>query len=103
VGQAHGWGHSQNRGIEAVMSGQRFFYWRIFAKFGPEKKFDFDLCKGFLMEKMAQTCQISKNFFFTLPDFYDKFQWVAKNLEGFCFSPTFKSSMWPVLAKLFSG
>jgi hypothetical protein len=55
------------------------------------------------MEKMAQTCQISKNFFFTLPYFYDKFHWVAKNLEGFCFSPTFKSSMWPVLAKLLSG
>jgi hypothetical protein len=30
-----------------------------FAKFQPEK-YDFDLCKGFFMEKMTQSRQISK-------------------------------------------
>ncbi len=37
------------------------------------------------MEKMAQICQISKTKVSESPDFYDKFQWVAKNIEGFCF------------------
>jgi hypothetical protein len=37
------------------------------------------------MEKMAQIHQISKVFFSKSPDFYDKFQKVAKNTEGLCF------------------
>ncbi len=39
--------------------------------------------------------------FHKLPDFKDKFQQVAKNIEGFGFFPTFISSMQPNLAKLF--
>ncbi len=43
-----------------LSSDQRFFYWRIFAKFRPEKH-GFDLYKGFFMEKkMAQIRQILK-------------------------------------------
>lgn len=41
---------------------QSFFYWWIFAKFWLEK-YDFDLYKGFLMEKMTQICKILKIFF----------------------------------------
>jgi hypothetical protein len=35
------------------------------------------------MEKMANIHQISKNIVFKLPDFYDKFQPVAKNIKRF--------------------
>jgi len=43
------------------------------AKFQPEK-YDFDLCKGFSMEKMAQIRQISnKKKGLRSSDFYDKF------------------------------
>jgi hypothetical protein len=43
------------------------------------------ICKGFCMEEMAQIRQISKHKkkVFGLPDFNDKFQKVAKNIEGF--------------------
>jgi hypothetical protein len=51
------------------------------AKFRPEK-YDFDLCKGFSMEKMTEIHQISKIKVSRLADFYDKFQLVAKNVEG---------------------
>jgi hypothetical protein len=36
-----------------------FLFWRNLAKFRPEK-YDFDLCKGFSIAKMAQIRQISK-------------------------------------------
>ncbi len=39
-------------GPEAV-----FFFWKKFAKFQPEK-YDFDISKGFFMERMAQIRQI---------------------------------------------
>ncbi len=53
---------------------QSFFYWWIFAKFGLEK-YDFDLYKGFLMEKKTHICQILEIFFFfKLLDFDDEFQ-----------------------------
>jgi len=44
---------------------------------------DFELCKGFSMEKMVQICQILMNFFSKLPYFCDKFQTMTKNIEGF--------------------
>ncbi len=46
-------------------------------------KYDFNLYKGFFMEKMTQIHQILNFFFpfFKSPDFYDKFQQVAKNIE----------------------
>ncbi len=34
------------------------------------------------MKKMIQICQIWKEFFFKSQNFYDKFQQVAKNIEG---------------------
>jgi uncharacterized protein YwgA len=43
------------------------------AKFRPEK-YDFNLYKGFFMEKMAQICQISNEKNSKLPDFNDKIQ-----------------------------
>jgi hypothetical protein len=46
------------------------------------------------MENMAQICQILKTKVSESPDFYDKFQYVAKNIEGFCnFFSTFISSL----------
>jgi hypothetical protein len=33
-------------------------------------------------------------FFSKSPDFYDKLQWVAKNIEGFCFSCLVCSQIW---------
>jgi hypothetical protein len=42
-------------GPEAV-----FFFWQKFAKSQPEK-YDFDISKGFFMEKMAQILQIVEN------------------------------------------
>jgi hypothetical protein len=46
--------------------------------------------KGSFMEKIAQNCQISKKKKSKSQDFYDKFDCVAKNIEGFWF---FISSM----------
>jgi hypothetical protein len=37
------------------------------------------------MEKVVPIHQISKNFFSKLPHFDDKFKYVAKNIEKFCF------------------
>jgi len=48
------------------------FYWRIFAKFRPEKS-DSDLYKG-LFKEFRQIRQIFKNFLIKSPDFHDKFQ-----------------------------
>jgi hypothetical protein len=42
---------------------------------------------------MVQIRQISKKRKSKSPDFYEKFQYVAKNIEGFCFFPTLISSM----------
>jgi hypothetical protein len=50
---------------------QRFFYWRIFTKFQPQK-YDLDLYKGFFLEKMNKIRQIWKTTESKLPDFYDK-------------------------------
>jgi len=61
-----------------------FFYWRIFAKFRPEK-YDFNLFKGFFMWKMAQIRQILNFKNSKLLDFYNNLKKVAKNIEGFCF------------------
>jgi hypothetical protein len=36
------------------------------------------------MKKMACICQILKESFSNLPEFYDKFQYIAKNIGGFC-------------------
>jgi hypothetical protein len=47
---------------------------------------EFELCKGFSMEKMVQICQILRGKKKPkLPYFYDKFQTVADNIEGFLF------------------
>jgi hypothetical protein len=35
------------------------------------------------MEKMAHICQILNFFFPKSPVYYDKLQWVAKNIESF--------------------
>ncbi len=84
------------------------FYWRVFAKIRPEK-YDFELCKGFFMEKINQIRHISKRKNSKSPDFYEKFQYVAKNIEVFFFFffffffPTSISRMYLNLAKLFSG
>jgi len=47
------------------------------------KKIDFDLCKGFFMEKNDQNVPDFGNKKFESPNFYDKFQQVVKNIEGF--------------------
>jgi hypothetical protein len=69
---------------------QCFIYWRIFAKIRP-KKCDFDHYKGFFMRKMVQIRQISKIKKFKSPDFFNKFQKEAKNIEGSWFFSTFIS------------
>ncbi len=58
-----------------------FFFklWKI-AKFQPGK-YDFDLNKH--EKKNPQIFQISKNFVFEIVRFYDKLQYVAKNIERF--------------------
>jgi hypothetical protein len=71
---------------------QHFFFGRNLAKFQPEK-YDFDLYKGFSMEKMTEIHQISKTKVSRLADFYDRFQLVAKNVEGFGFFLTLISSL----------
>ncbi len=45
----------------------------LFAKIWP-KKYDFNLYKGFSMEKMVQICPILKEKTFRSLNFYDKFQ-----------------------------
>jgi hypothetical protein len=64
-------------------------------------KYDFTLYKGFCMEKIIQIRQILKIIFCKLSNFYDKFQQVANNIEGFSFFFTLISSMQPNLATLF--
>ncbi len=50
-----------------------FFGQNNIPKVWPEK-YDFDLYKGFFMDKIIQTCQILKGiFFFQITRFYDKF------------------------------
>jgi len=66
--------------------------WTLFIKFQPEK-YDFNLYKGFFIEKMANIHQISKNIFLKSPDFYDKFQQVAKNIKRFYLFQTLISNM----------
>jgi hypothetical protein len=56
----------------------------LLSKFRLEK-YDFDLYKGFFMKKKTQKSADFEIFFFELSDSYDKFQEVAKNIEGFCF------------------
>ncbi len=51
------------------------------------------------MKKMAQIRQILKKKNSKFSEFYDKFQWVAQNIEGFWVFSTFISSMQPNLAK----
>ncbi len=56
----------------------------IFAKFRLEK-YDLNPYKGeFFIGKMAQIRRISKFKNSKLPEFYDNFQKVAKNIDGFC-------------------
>jgi hypothetical protein len=62
---------------------QRFFYWRIFAKFRPQK-YDFALYKGFLMKEIPKL-PIFEEFFFKSPDFDTR---VTKNMKkDFVLSP----------------
>ncbi len=57
----------------------------IFAKFRLEK-YDLNPYKGgFFIGKMAQIHRISNLKNSKLPEFYNNFQKVAKNIEGFCF------------------
>jgi hypothetical protein len=65
----------------------------LLANFCQPEVYDFNLRKRFSMQKMAQICQILKNYFLKLQDFNHKFQSVAKNIEGFCFFNTFVSNM----------
>ncbi len=53
------------------------------------------------MEKKIQICQILNIIFFKSQDFYDKFQQVANDIEGFSLFLTLISSMQPNLATLF--
>jgi hypothetical protein len=65
-----------------------FFGWNLVG-FWPEKC-DFELYKGYISygkKNGPNICQISKECFSNLPDFYDKFQSVAKIIEGFWFLP----------------
>jgi hypothetical protein len=49
------------------------FFWLTFAKYQPEK-YNFNLHKGFFMERMTQIRQISKKKKSKSPNFYGKFQ-----------------------------
>jgi hypothetical protein len=67
--------------------GSVFFYREISPNFNL-KKYDFDPYKGFFIkQKITQIHQISVIYLFIYlfksPYFYDKFQWVARNIEGF--------------------
>jgi hypothetical protein len=62
-----------------------FFLWQNSVKFRPEK-YDFDLYNGFSMKKTSpKFTRFGRIFFQFVRIFNDKFQEVAKNLEGFCF------------------
>jgi hypothetical protein len=77
---------SQNLPISKGVGSSIFFSWLIyiFTKFRLEK-YDFDSYKGgFFMGKMVQICWISNFKNSKLPESYDNFQKVAKNIEGFC-------------------
>jgi hypothetical protein len=51
------------------------------------------------MGKVTQICQISKKENFKATNFYNKFQWVSKNIEGIWAFFTFIFSMKPNLAR----
>jgi hypothetical protein len=59
---------------------QRFFYWRNFAKFRPQK-YDFALYKGILMKKIPKV-PIFEEFVFKSPDFDTR---VTKNMNRILF------------------
>ncbi len=119
---SHGGGHSHNMWDPAVTSFQDpysgnapplvgslsntkhpcCFFLGFLPKIRPEKC-DFDQYEVFFMGKMVQIFQILENKKFKLPDFYSKFQQVAKNIEGSWFFSTFISGVQPELAKLVSG
>jgi hypothetical protein len=71
-----------------------FFYWRIFAKIQPEKC-DFDQYKRIFHGKTSPNFPIfkKKKKNSKSPDFYNKFQYVAKNIEGSWFFSTIISGM----------
>ncbi len=58
---------------------QCFFFGRNLARFRPDK-YDFNLYKGFSMEKMAQIRQILQKVSKSL-DFYSKFRQVAEDIK----------------------
>ncbi len=57
------------------------------------KNGDFKQHKGFFMEKWFKFAKFRKEKKFKLQNFYNKFQYVAKNIEGSWFFPTFISGM----------
>ncbi len=62
----------------------RFFYWRIFAKFRPEKH-GFDMYKRFFMEKKnGPNSPDFENKDSKIARLYDNLWKVAKNIEGTC-------------------
>jgi hypothetical protein len=67
---------SQNLFVFHLKSGtsgsHQFFYWRIFAKFPPEK-YDFDLHNGFFMERKNPISPDFEEKNSKSPNFYDKF------------------------------
>jgi len=70
-----------------------FWYGEISPNFDLEK-YDFNLFKGFFMgKKKGPNSPNFDKLFFKSPDFYDKFQQVAKNIEGFWFLKNLISSM----------
>jgi hypothetical protein len=80
---------------------QCFFYWRIFAEFRPgENRYDFDIYKGFSMEKNDPNSPYFGIFVFKSLECFDKFHQVSKNIKGFGYFSTFISNMQPNLAKL---
>jgi hypothetical protein len=47
--------------------------------------YDFDLYKGFFMERKGPEFARFWKLFFESTDFYDKFQQIVKNIEPFCY------------------
>ncbi len=74
---------------------------QIFTKFSLENMISI-YTKDVLWIKLPKFSIFQRIFLCESPNFYDKFQQVVKNIEGFCFFSTFISSMQPNLAKLFS-
>jgi hypothetical protein len=68
--------------VNKAIASQWLFYWWIFVKFQPEKH-DFNLCKGFFMEKIGVSSPNFEWIFSKLPNSYDKFHEVAKNIEEY--------------------